>query len=337
MIRTRRGQRKRRYFVRARRLFIDGVSVYDQTMTTQPLRIGTRGSPLALAQAGQVRDLLFAAHPEQPAPDIHIIKTTGDQITDRPLAEVGGKGLFTKEIEQALLESAIDIAVHSMKDVETWLPDGLTVDCFLPREDPRDTLLGALSIAALPNGARVGTASMRRGAQLLAVRPDLEITLMRGNVGTRLDKLAAGDVDATLLAVAGLKRLGRADAIGAVLEPDEFLPAVAQGAIGIERRAADAQTAMLLAPLNHTPTALCLAAERAMLAALDGTCRTPIGGLATLDRERLTLDGLLVWPDGSGLQRLQQAGDSSDALALGTAVGQELRRRAGPKFFEELM
>ncbi len=306
-------------------------------MTPQPLRIGTRGSPLALVQSNEVRDLLIEAHAGMPEPKLCIIKTTGDQITDRPLADVGGKGLFTKEIEQALLDGAIDIAVHSMKDVETWLPDGLTVDCFLPREDPRDTLLGAASIGALPAGARVGTASLRRSAQLLAVRPDLKISLMRGNVGTRLDKLAAGEVDATLLAVAGLKRLGRADAIGAVLEPNEFLPAVAQGAIGIERRTDDAQTAALLAPLTDGPTTLCVTAERAMLAALDGTCRTPIGGLATLDGDRLTLDGLLVWPDGSGLKRFGQEGDSGDAAALGEKVGRELRRRAGPKFFEELV
>lgn len=317
------------------RLFIRRVWVYDQTMTTPPLRIGTRGSPLALAQANQVRDLLIAAHPGLPAPELKVIKTTGDQVTDRPLADIGGKGLFTKEIEQALLDGAIDIAVHSMKDVETWLPDGLTVDCFLPREDPRDTLLGAASIAALPAGARVGTASLRRSAQLLAARPDLTITMLRGNVGTRLDKLAAGEVDATLLAVAGLKRLGRADAIGAVLEPDELLPAVAQGAVGIERRNDDAQTTALLTPLNDGPTALRVAAERAMLAALDGTCRTPIGGLATLDGDRLTLDGLLVFADGSGLQRLRQTGDSADALAIGTAVGAELRRRAGPEFFSD--
>lgn len=306
-------------------------------MASQPLRIGTRGSPLALAQANQVRDMLIEAHPDEPAPELDVIKTTGDQVTDRLLADVGGKGLFTKEIEQALLGGAIDIAVHSMKDVETWLPDGLVVDCFLPREDPRDTLLGAASIAALPKGARIGTASMRRSAQLLAARPDLTITLMRGNVGTRLEKLAAGEVDATLLAVAGLKRLGRADAIGTVLEPGDFLPAVAQGAVGIERRAAGTQTATLLAPLNDEPTSVCVATERAMLAALDGTCRTPIGGLATLDGDRLTLDGLLVWPDGSGLQRFQRSGDRGDAIAIGTEVGQELRRRAGPKFFEAIV
>ncbi len=305
-------------------------------MTSQPLRIGTRGSPLALAQANQVRDLLIAAHPDAPAPELQIIKTSGDQVTDRPLADVGGKGLFTKEIEQALLDGAVDIAVHSMKDVETWLPDGLAVDCFLPREDPRDTLLGAASIAALPKGARVGTASLRRSAQLLAARPDLAITLLRGNVGTRLDKLAAGDVDATLLAVAGLKRLGREDAIGTVLAPAEFLPAVAQGAVGIERRAGDDRTAALVAPLNDQPTALCVAAERAMLAALDGTCRTPIGGLATLDGDALILDGLLVWPDGTGLQRCQHRGARSDAVAIGTQAGEELRRRAGPEFFAAL-
>jgi hydroxymethylbilane synthase len=306
-------------------------------MTNQPIHIGTRGSPLALAQANQVRNLLIEAHRDMPAPELHIIKTTGDQVTDRLLADIGGKGLFTKEIEQALFDGAIDIAVHSMKDVETWQPDGLTVDCFLPREDPRDTLLGAASVAALPKAARIGTASMRRSAQLLATRPDLIITLMRGNVGTRLEKLAAGEVDATLLAVAGLKRLGRAGDIGTILEPAEFLPAVAQGAVGIERRTADAHIAELLAPLNDGPTALCVAAERAMLAALDGTCRTPIGGLAVLDGDRITLDGMLVWPDGSGLQRLQQAGVRADAIALGEAVGQELRRRAGPKFFEALV
>ena len=306
-------------------------------MASQPLRIGTRGSPLALAQANQVRDMLIEAHPDEPAPELDVIKTTGDQVTDRLLADVGGKGLFTKEIEQALLGGAIDIAVHSMKDVETWLPDGLVVDCFLPREDPRDTLLGAASIAALPKGARIGTASMRRSAQLLAARPDLTITLMRGNVGTRLEKLAAGEVDATLLAVAGLKRLGRAEAIGTVLEPGDFLPAVAQGAVGIERRAADTPTATLLAPLNDEPTSICVATERAMLAALDGTCRTPIGGLATLDGDRLTLYGLLVWPDGSGLQRLQRSGDRGDAIAIGTEVGQELRRRAGPEFFKAIV
>jgi len=305
------------------------------TRMNQPaLRIGTRGSPLALAQANQVRDRLIAAHPDLPPPELCVIRTTGDRVTDRPLAELGGKGLFTKEIEQALRERAIDIAVHSMKDVETWLPDGLVVDCFLPREDPRDTLLGAASIAALPQGARVGTASLRRSAQLLALRPDLTITMLRGNVGTRLDKLAAGVVDATLLAVAGLKRLGRADAIGAVLEPAQFLPAVAQGAVGIERRADDERSAALLALLNDPATAQCVAAERAMLAALDGTCRTPIGGLATLNAGELSLDGLLVWPDGSGLQRHRATG--GDAEALGRAVGEELRRRAGPQFFAAL-
>lgn len=306
-------------------------------MTAQPLRIGTRGSPLALAQANQVRDLLIAAHPGLPKPELGIIKTTGDQVTDRPLADLGGKGLFTKEIDQALLDGVIDIAVHSMKDVETWLPAGLTVDCFLAREDPRDTLLGADSIEALPEGARIGTASLRRSAQLLAIRPDLAITLLRGNVGTRLAKLAAGEVNATLLAVAGLKRLGRDDAIGTVLEPDTFMSAVAQGAVGIERRVADAPIAALLVPLNHLPTALCVTAERAMLEALDGTCRTPIGGLAVLEGEQLTLNGILVWPDGTGLQRFGATGASSDAAAIGTEVGEELRRRAGPKFFEDLL
>ena len=207
-----------------------------------PLKIGTRGSPLALAQANELRVRLAEAHGElaqDGALETHVIKTSGDKFIDRPLADIGGKGLFTKEIEEALAAGAIDLAVHSMKDVPTWLPDGLEIACILPREDPRDALIGKglTGLADLPQGGRVGTASLRRRSQLLHVRPDLEIVLLRGNVATRVRKVAEGEVDATLLAVAGLKRLDSAEHIAAVLAPEEMLPAVAQGAIGVECRA----------------------------------------------------------------------------------------------------
>jgi len=300
---------------------------------TRPLRIGTRASPLALVQAGMVRDRLAAAHLALAAPEIVPMRTTGDAVQDRPLAEIGGKGLFTKEIEQALLAGAIDLAVHSFKDIETALPDGLVIDCVLERADPRDALIGAASLGALPAGARLGTSSLRRAAQIRALRPDIAIAPLRGNVDTRLARVAEGHIGATLLAVAGLTRLGRTDAIAAVLEPSEMLPAVAQGAIAIERRAEDAATAALLAPLNHAATLACVTAERALLAALDGSCRTPIGGLATLDRGHLMLDALVAAPDGSAVWRTRRAGPVADAAALGTDAGAELRRRAGDAVF----
>jgi hydroxymethylbilane synthase len=308
--------------------------------TTAPLlRIGTRGSPLALAQAHEVRGRLGAAFPELAAADavaIVVIRTTGDAVTDRTLAAIGGKGLFTKEIEQALLDGAVDLAVHSMKDVPTVQPDGLIVDAFLPREDPRDALFGAAaSLAALPAGAVVGTASLRRQAQILALRPDLKIVPFRGNVETRLQKLAAGVVDATLLAVAGLKRLGQEARIGAVLSPDEMLPAVAQGAIGLERRLADAQTERYLAALNDVPTATRVAAERGALAELDGSCRTPIAALAEFDDHgRIRLRALVLRPDGSEHYATERHGPAADAAAMGRDAGIELRGRAGPGFFD---
>jgi hydroxymethylbilane synthase len=305
-------------------------------MTEANLRIGTRGSPLALTQATMVRDMLVAARPDAPVPEIVVIRTTGDAVTDRPLAELGGKGLFTREIESALLADRIDIAVHSMKDVETWLPDGLALDCFLPRADPRDVLIGAASIAALPAGARVGTSSLRRAAQLRAQRPDIVIVPFRGNVDTRIAKLAAGDAEATLLARAGLDRLGRSNVAGATLDPSELLPAVAQGIIGIERRAADMAAARRLAPLNDRAATLAATAERAMLAVLDGSCRTPIAGLACLDGDTIVLDGLVAMPDGTGLHRVRQNGAAGDAAALGRAVGAELRALAGDAFFAAL-
>ena len=239
------------------------------------LRLGTRGSPLALAQAAEVRSLLAESDPTlapEGAVETVVIRTTGDKVQDRTLAEIGGKGLFTKEIEEALIEGRIDAAVHSMKDVPTWLPEGLEIACVLAREDARDALFSNAgdSLAGLPEGALVGTASLRRQAQVLAARPDLRVVPLRGNVDTRLRKLAEGQVAATLLAVAGLKRLGRAEAITAPLATEEMLPAVAQGAVGLEIRSDDDRTRAYLAPLQHQETARRVAAERACLAVLDG-------------------------------------------------------------------
>ena len=302
------------------------------------LRIATRGSPLALAQAHEVRDRLAAAHPalaEDGAVEITPYRTTGDRLRSGTLADVGGKGLFTREIEEALLDGRADIAVHSMKDLPTVLPDGLAIAALLPREDARDALIahGAARIAALPQGATVGTASLRRQAILLAARPDLRVVPLRGNVETRLARVASGEFAATLLAVAGLKRLGLLDRATAILEPDEMLPAVCQGAIGIECRAGDDRTRALLAAVDDPDTACRVAAERAFLAALDGSCRTPIAGLATLAGDRLALRGLIVRPDGSEIIADRGEGRAADAAALGRALGEALRGRAGPGFF----
>ena len=307
-------------------------------MSGETLRIGTRGSPLALAQANLVRTELQAAHPELPAPEIKVIRTTGDRIQDRPLAEVGGKGLFTKEIEDALLDGSVDVAVHSMKDAQTHLPDGLVIDCILPREDVRDAFFGREvdRLADLPVGAVVGTSSLRRGSQILRRRPELRIAPIRGNVATRLDKLAAGAVDATLLAVAGLKRLGEADRIQTYLSVEEMLPAVAQGAIGLERREDDVRTAALVAPLNHAESAVRIAAERSLLAGLDGSCRTPIAGLAEVDGDRLRLRALVALPDGSASHAAEEEGRLSDAVQIGQTLAARLRDIAGPAFFEAL-
>src|SRR5947207_11576869 len=255
-------------------------------MPARPLRIGTRGSPMALYQANLVRDRLVAAHPtlaEAGALEIVPIRTTGDREQRRLLAEIGGKGLFTKEIEEALLDRRVDLAVHSLKDMETHLPAGLEIGCILPRDDPRDALVSrnGAPLAQLAQGARVGTASLRRTAQLLRSRPDLAIVPIRGNVDTRLDKLAAGEVDVLVLALCGLERLGKAAAATEILSPEQMLPAVGQGALAIECRAADAGLRQLLAPLNDAASAACVTAERAMRAALDGSCRTPSAGQAT--------------------------------------------------------
>ncbi len=304
----------------------------------RPVRVGTRGSRLALAQAKEVCARLAAAHQALAAPgalETVIIKTEGDRILDRPLADIGGKGLFTKEIEEALLSGRIDMAVHSMKDMETWLPDGLTIAAILPREDPRDVLLSpkATSIADLPPGAVVGTASLRRQAQLLHARPDIKVVPFRGNVQTRMKKLEAGAVDATILALAGLRRLGLDGHEKAAIAVSDMLPAVAQGAICIECRAGDGATRALLAPLDDSETADCVRAERALLAALDGSCRTPIAGLATRNGGGLSLDALIATPDGATVYRAGREGAAADAADMGRDLGEELRARAGPGFF----
>ena len=267
--------------------------------------------------------------------EIKVIKTTGDQIQDRPLSEVGGKGLFTKEIEEALLAGAIDLAVHSSKDMPTVLPAGLILSTFLPREDPRDVLISrkAKSVADLPKGATVGTASLRRQAMLLRKRPDLTIVPLRGNVETRLKKINEGQADATMLALAGLKRLGLTEHAAAVLSIDEFLPAVGQGAIGIETRESDENTRTMLAAINHPATAVALAAERAFLAVLDGSCRTPIGGHAIVTGDALSFRGMIVKPDGSEAFETLREGKVSEAAAIGADAGAELKGRAGPDFF----
>src|SRR5271169_3509024 len=303
----------------------------------RPLRIGSRGSPMALIQTALVRDRLIAAHPDlggAGAVEIVVIRTTGDRVQDRRLAEIGGKGLFSKEIEEALLARKIDLAVHSLKDMETWLPDGLEIACVPPRDDPRDALLStaAASLAGLPEGAKIGTASLRRQAQLLRRRPDFWVLPIRGNVDTRMAKLAAGEFDAIVVALCGLERLGKADLASEILTPEIMLPAVGQGALAIECRTADDDLRQLLDPLHDPDTAACVGAERAMLAALDGSCRTPIAGLAECKGGRLTLEGLLLKPDGSAEIRAHSTGAIGDAAALGAALGSELRARAGPGF-----
>ncbi|MFZ5791301.1 MAG: hydroxymethylbilane synthase [Pseudomonadota bacterium] len=305
------------------------------------LRVGTRGSPLALAQAHELRRRLAAAHEALARPGaiaIEIIKTTGDRVQDRALAEIGGKGLFTKEIEEALIDGRIDLAVHSMKDLETRLPPGLTIGAMLPREDPRDVLIAreGTSIATLPKGAVVGTASLRRQAQIRAQRPDLSVVTFRGNVGTRLQKLKEGQVDATLLALAGLRRLAMEDRATAVLSIDEMLPAVGQGAIGVEMRRDDVRAQGWLEALDHRETSLAVVAERACLSVLDGSCRTPIAAHATLARDRLRLQALVALPDGSECHRETIEGPAGDAERLGREAGEALRRRAGPAFFAKL-
>ena len=303
----------------------------------RPLRIGTRGSALALAQAHETRDRLAAAHGlTADAFEIVAIKTTGDRVLDRPLREIGGKGLFTREIEDALLDGRIDIAVHSMKDMPVLQPDGLVIDCYLPREDVRDAFVSRRfgSLADLPAGARVGSSSLRRRAQLRHRRPDLTLVEFRGNVQTRMRKLDEGVAEATFLAMAGLTRLGMLDVVRGAIAEGEMLPAVAQGAIGVERRADDAIAGAMLAAISDLPTTLRVETERAFLRRLDGSCDTPIAGLAELDGDRLWLRGEILLPDGSVSISGERRGAASDGAAMGQDLAEELLDRAPPEFFE---
>lgn len=306
----------------------------------EKIRIGTRGSPLALAQAHETRDRLIAAHAIAPEMiEVVVISTAGDRIQDRPLAEVGGKGLFTLELEEQLADGRIDLAVHSSKDMPTVLPEGLAITAFLEREDPRDAFISnkAKSLTELPQGAVVGSSSLRRQALIRRLRPDISVVQFRGNVQTRLRKLSEGVADATLLANAGLRRLGMADIITDLMDPDFFLPAPGQGAICIEGRAGDARTDALVEPLNHDVTATALACERAFLAELDGSCRTPIAGLATVDESGIAFRGMILTPDGSEAHEIALSGPVSGSAALGRDAGRRLRRDAGDAFFSSWM
>ncbi len=299
------------------------------------VRIGTRGSKLALAQAYEFRDRLIEAHNLSCENfEIKIIRTAGDIIVDKPLAEFGGKGLFTKEIEDALVASEIDAAVHSMKDMPTKLPEGLEISCLLPREDVRDAFISrkAHSLSELPHRAVFGTSSLRRQAQVKLLRPDLTVIPFRGNVGTRLKKLDDGVADGTLLAYAGLKRLGLIDEVTALMDAQDMLPAIAQGAIGIETRVGDEQMLALLAPLNDEATALCVVAERAFLAELDGSCRTPIAGLAVIDGGNLHFRGQILQPDGSRSFETAREGSPRDGALMGVEAARELLAAAGSDF-----
>jgi hydroxymethylbilane synthase len=316
-------------------LALEGLMAQSST-ETPILRIGSRGSPLALVQAREVQSRIAEAVGIDAARiEIEVIRTTGDVVQDRPLAEAGGKGFFTKEIEEALLAGSIDLAVHSSKDLPTILPAGLVLAGFPPREDPRDAFISrkAASLRELPPGAVVGTASPRRQGLVKRLRPDVTAAMLRGNVETRLRKLEAGEVDATLLAVAGLKRLGLLAAATAILDPDAFVPAVGQGAIGIETRADDAKTRALVEAIDDADTAAAVAAERAFLAVLDGSCRTPIGGHAKIEGGTLRFRGIIVKPDGSEAFEVLREGRRENAAALGADAGRELRERASADFF----
>jgi hydroxymethylbilane synthase len=305
--------------------------------STASLRIGTRGSPLAMVQARTVRSRLAAATGvKEDTIELVVIRTTGDIIQDRTLAEEGGKGLFTKEIEEALLGQRIDLAVHSAKDMPTLLPEGLILAACLEREDPRDVFISrkARTLAELPRSASLGTTSPRRQAIAKRMRPDLTIVPLRGNVETRLRKLDNDDVDATLLALAGLKRLGLAEHATNIMSAEEFLPAVGQGAIGIEVRADNSRLRDILAHIDHADTSTAVACERAFLAALDGSCKTPIAGHATISGNAVQFRGLIARPDGTAAHDISGTGNRKDAATMGADAGREIKHRAGPGFFD---
>jgi len=293
------------------------------------LRIGTRGSPLARAQAEFVRTRIAAANGLEPAAvEIVVIRTTGDKVRDRPLADLGGKGLFTKELEEALVAGSIDLAVHSAKDVPTFLPAGLRLAAYPEREDPRDAFVGGNSLAKIAPGAIIGTASVRREALVRRLRPDIEVKLLRGNIHTRLEKVANGTFHGTVLALAGLKRLGLEAEARELLDPASFPPSVGQGAIAVEIREGDAATAALVAAIDDPGVSVALAAERAFLAELEGSCRAPIAGHARIDGGRLHFYGLLISPDGRESVETTRDGIVADAASLGADAGRELKSRA---------
>lgn len=317
----------------------------DAAEEVKPLRIGTRGSPLAMAQAYETRRRLLEAFPEDFSEDgsieICVLKTQGDMILDKSLMELGGKGLFTKELDTALLGDEVDICVHSMKDVPTWLPDGTVLPCNLPREDTNDAFIykdgSVKTIEELPDNSVIGTASLRRQAQLLAKNPTLQCVNFRGNVQTRLRKLKDGVVDATLLAIAGLKRMNMDGSATSVLDWDEMLPAVAQGAIGIQCRTGDERSLKYLDALNDPDTKTCVDCERAFLEALDGNCKTPIAGQARIVDGKLKFRGLIAMPDGSEKYETEKDGETADAYEIGKQAGAELKEAAGDKFFQMMV
>lgn len=306
-------------------------------MALQSLLIGTRGSELALAQAHEVRDRLIKAHGHELEVGVEVISTKGDRVTDRPLSEIGGKGLFTEEIEERLLDGRIDLAVHSSKDMPTLLPDGLELSCFLPREEPEDAFIShkAKTIMDLPKGAVFGTSSLRRKALVLRLRPDLQIVEFRGNVQTRLKKLEDGIADATLLAAAGLNRLGMSHVISSKFSITDFPPAPGQGAICIETRIGDDKTGNLLKPLNHPETTHALRVERAFLRELDGSCRTPLAGHAIIEDEGVRFHGMILSVDGSVYYEEKGKAPLEDAEAMAIRIAQSLREQAGQDFFDD--
>jgi len=317
----------------------------EEVPAIQPLRIGTRGSPLAMAQAYETRRRLLEAFPEDFEADgsieIKVLKTQGDMILDKSLMELGGKGLFTKELDTALLGDEVDICVHSMKDVPTWLPDGTILPCNLPREETNDAFIykdGTVkTIEELPDNSVIGTASLRRQAQLMAKNPTLKCVNFRGNVQTRLRKLNDGVVDATLLALAGLKRMNMDSCATAILDWDEMLPAVAQGAIGIQCRSADERSLKYLAALNHPDTKTCVDCERAFLETLDGNCKTPIAALARIIDGKIKFRGLIAMPDGSQKFETEKVGSIEDAKDIGRQAGEEVKAAAGDNFFKMMV
>ena len=313
-------------------------SSQESPLPGRTVRIGTRGSELALAQARELRARIVATNDDLSENEIEIavISTRGDRVLDRPLAEIGGKGLFTQEIEEQLLDGRIDMAVHSSKDMPTRLPQGLELSCFLPRESPNDAFIGraAAGLLEMPKGAVVGSSSLRRQALIRRMRPDLSVVSFRGNVQTRMRKLEAGEVGATLLAHAGLRRLGIDHEVTQLLPLDSFPPAPGQGAICVETRTGDNATNARLSAVNDAATATALTCERAFLAALDGSCRTPLAGHATLEGKRLFFHGMILTPDGSKWHERHMEGTVADAADLGRVVAMALRKDAGPEFFE---